>query len=131
VAKKAPPEATEPKYAINLDWYEQNHHSFAQAVRTSLCDKCKHKIEGKGIPPHKIIALVKGCCSNETGFINDRQPILESVFRVFLSNGNKPIELEELSKLLAEQRSGDKSRSAPEVLSRLLKKEDYYGIRAV
>ena len=129
MVKETPPEAT-PKYAIDLAWYEENHRSFAHAVRASLCAKCKHKIEGKGISPSKIIPMIKGCCSGESGFINDRQPILESVFRVLLSNGNKPIELEELSKQLAEQRGGDASRTTPQILSRLLKKEDYYGIRS-
>ena len=131
MVKKTLPEATGLKYAIDLDWYEENHRSFAYAARNSLCAKCKRKVEGKGTSPHKIITMVKGCCSNEASFINDRQPILESVFRMFLSNGNRPIELEELSRLLAEQRGGDTSRAAPRVLSRLLRKEDYYGIRLV
>ncbi len=131
MVKKTPPKASVTGYAIDLEWYEQNHRSFAHAVRASLCDKCKRKIEGKEMPPHKIVAMIKGCCSKETGFINGRQPILESVFRIFLTNGNKPIELEELSKLLAEQRSGDTSRTAPQILSRLLHKEEYYGIRPV
>jgi hypothetical protein len=130
VVKETLPETIGPKYAIDLDWYDQNNRSFAYATRSSLCAKCKHKIEGKGMPPRKIITMIKDCCSDETGFINNRQPILESVFRAFLSNGNKPLDVEELSRPLAELRGGDTSRTAPQVLSRLLQKEDYYGIRA-
>lgn len=120
-----------PRFAIDLDWYKENHHSFLMAVRTSLCEKCQRKVAGKDVPAPKIIPMVKGCCSDEPNFINDRQPILESVFRIFLMNGNKPLELEELSRHLAERRSGDTSRTAPQVLARLLRNEEYYGIHLV
>jgi hypothetical protein len=129
MAKETTTQATGTEYAIDLNWYEEGPRSFIHAVRTSLCAKCQRKIEGKDISPRKIIGLIKGCCSGETDFINDRQPILESIFRVFLSNGNEPMGLEELSRLLSEQRGGDSTRTAPQILSRLLRKEDYYGIR--
>lgn len=124
-------EPPKPRFAIDLDWYEENHRSFATAVRTSLCAKCQHKVEGKDMPAKKIIPMIKGCCSGEPDFINDRQPILESIFRVLLSNGNGPLEVEELSRRLAERRGGDTFRTAPQLLARLLRSEDYYGIRPV
>ena len=131
MVKKTLPETTATKYAINLDWYEANGRSFAHVVRNSLCANCKNKIEGKGTSPRKIVTMIKGCCSDETGFINDRQPILESIFRVFLSNGNQPLEIEDISQLLAKQRGGDTARTAPQLLSRLLRKEEYYGIHPI
>lgn len=119
-----------PRFAIDLDWYEPTRRSFASVVRASLCAKCQHKVQGKDLPAQRLLTLIKGCCSKEPNFINDRQPILESIFRIFLANGNEPLELTELSRRLVEQRGGDTSRTAPPILSRLLRTEDYYGIRA-
>ena len=52
-------------------------------------------------------------------------------FRLFLVNGNQPLDLEELSKQLAEWRGGDTYRTSPEILSRLLDSSQYYGLRRV
>jgi hypothetical protein len=77
------------------------------------------------------MASVRDCCSRTPGFINDRLPVLESVFRLFLANGNQPLELSELGRQLAERR-GDILRRAPqEFLSRLLENDRYYGLRLV
>lgn len=125
---------TEPaalRFAIDLSWYEKNHRSFLEAVRLSLCEKCRRKIEGKDMTAKKIIPILRGCCSGEPDFINNRQPVLESLFRVFLQNGNVPLEVEEISKILAEARDGDTGRTAPVILARLLRTEDYYGIKPI
>ena len=74
---------------------------------------------------------IKDCCSRTPEFINDRLPILESVFRLFLANGNQPLDLEELGKRLNEWRGGDPYRTSPETLYRLLKNDRYYGLRPV
>lgn len=122
-------ESLKGRFFIDLDWYEQNRRSFSYVVRNSLCDKCRRRVEEKELPPDGIVAAAKDCCAGVPDFINDRQPILESVFRIFLSNGNEPLELEELSRQLAEWRGGDTYRTAPHILSRLLRSESYYGIR--
>ncbi len=53
------------------------------------------------------------------------------MFRLFLANGNQPLDLEELGKQLSEQ-SGEYTYYAPaEILSRLLSHDQYYGLRQV
>ena len=56
---------------------------------------------------------------------------MESVFRLILANGNRPLELEELGNQLRERLDGDTYRTSPEMLSRLLDNDRYYGLRQV
>ena len=65
----------------------------------------------------------------DTGFIIGQLPILESISRFFLANGNQPLTLEELGEKLSERRGGDTSRTSEEILLRLLKSAQYYGLR--
>ena len=121
------------RWFIDLDWLEQNNRSFLALVRDCLCPKCAKRLkEGKRkILATDLIANVKDCCSQTSGFITDKSPILESVFRLSLANGNQPLDLEELSKNLLEWRGGDTRRASVEVLSRLLGNERYYGLRRI
>jgi len=121
-----------PRWFIDLDWLEQNNRSFLVLARGCLCPKCRERLgEGKGkISAADLISNIRDCCSQTPGFITDRLPVLESIFRLFLANGNQPLDLEEMVKQLSEWR-GDSRRTPAEVLSRLLKNERYYGLRQV
>jgi hypothetical protein len=121
-----------PRWFIDLDWLEQNNRSFLVLARGCLCPKCRERLgEGKGkILAADLISNIRDCCSQTPGFITDRLPVLESIFRLFLANGNQPLDLEEMVKQLSEWR-GDSRRTPAEVLSRLLKNERYYGLRQV
>ena len=77
------------------------------------------------------MSAIKECCSQAPDFITERLPILESVFRLFLANGNLPLALEELGKQLSELRGGDPYRTSPETLTRLLKSDRYYGLQEI
>ena len=123
----------EPKtyWSIALAWFPQNNRSISALIRNYLCPKCAKQLsaEVKEQPPDVLMATVKDCCSHTPDFINGRLPILESVFRLFLVNGNQPFDLEELGNRLNELRGGDPYRTSPEILSRLLKNDRYYGFR--
>jgi hypothetical protein len=121
------------RWFIDLDWLEQNNRSFFALAQGCLCPKCRERLEeGKGeISAADLMANIKDCCSQTPGFITDRLPILESVFRLFLANGNQPLDLEKLGRQLAERRGGIPQRTSVEVLSRLLGNERYYGLRQV
>jgi hypothetical protein len=56
---------------------------------------------------------------------------MESVFRLFLSNGNLALDIIELGRQLSDRRGVDTYRTSIEVLSRLLSHDQYYGIRPV
>lgn len=126
-------EPPKTRWAIALDWFQQNNRSISSLLQNHLCPKCAKRLstEGKENSPDVLMATVKDCCSQVPDFIHDRLPILESIFRLFLANGNQPLDLEELGKQLNELRGGDPYRTSPEILSRLLKKERYYGLQEV
>ena len=98
-----------------------------------MCPKCQERLKGgEGeISASDILATIKDCCSQAPDFISDELPILESVFRFFLANGNEPLDVEELGKQLSECRGGDTYCTSAEILSRLLDNDRYYGLRQV
>lgn len=121
------------RWFIDLGWLEQNNRSFLALAQGCLCPKCLGRLEKgkKQFSAADLLAKIRDCCSKTPEFFIDRPPVLESVFRVFLANGNQPLGLEELGKQLAERRAGAPQRTSVEVLSRLLGNECYYGLRRV
>jgi len=122
-----------PRWFIDLDWYQQSNRSFSALAQHCLCPKCHEQLEtSEGeILAADLLATIKDCCSKTPGFITRKLPILESTFRLFLANGNQPLDLEELGKQLSEWRSVDTYRTSAEILSRLLSNDQCYGLRQV
>ncbi len=122
-----------PCWFIDLGWYELNSRSFSALARERLCRKCRQrlKVEEREISAADLLTTIRDCCSKKPGFITGKSPVLESIFRLFLANGNQPLDLEELGKQLSEQRGGGSYRNSLEVLSRLLESDRYYGLRQV
>ena len=121
---------TNPRWFIDLDWHQQNNRSFLSLAQGCLCPKCQKRFKVK-VSADNLFKAIKGCCSKTPGFINGRLPVLESIFRLFLANGNQPLELEELGKQLSEWREGDTYRASAEILSRLLLSDQHYGLRQI
>lgn len=122
-----------PRWFVDLDWYQPNKRSFFTLAQNCLCLECRQQLrveEGK-ISAAALLANIKDCCSKTPGFITGKLPVLESMFRVLLANGNQPLDLEELSRQLSKWRGGDTYRTSAEILSRLLKGGQYYGLRQV
>ena len=119
-----------PSWFIDLDWLQQNNRSFSALAQGCLCPVCRERLKGE-IPAVDLLSAIRDCCSKTPGFITGELPVLESIFRLFLASGNQPLDLEELGKQLSERLGGDTYRSSIEVLSRLLKNDQYYGVRQV
>ncbi len=117
----------ELRWFIDLDWYQRNNRSFLTLAQHCLCSKCSERLKGKRISAAGLLSAIKDCCSKAPGFITRNLPVSESVFRLFLANGNQPLNLEELGKQLSEWREGDTSCTSAEVLSRLLQSDQHYG----
>jgi len=121
------------RWFLDIDWYQQNNRSLFSLAQHCLCYTCRERLEvsesNDSIP--ELLAAIKDCCSQDTDFITSRLPILESVFRLILSNGNRPLGLEELGNQLRERLGGDTYRTSSEMLSRLLGNDRYYGLRRV
>jgi hypothetical protein len=105
----------------------------ATLTQSYLCPKCAKRLSAKGKSgsPEALMSAIKSCCSRAPGFINDRLPLLESIFRLFLANGNQPLNLEELGTQLSELRGGDQYRTSAETLSHLMKNDRYYGLKEI
>ncbi len=121
----------ETRWFIDQNWYQENNRSLTVLLKSYLCPKCAEhwnarKKEGSA---DKLLSTIKDCCSNVPDFITEQSPILESVFRLFLTNSNQPLVLEELGMQLSERRGRDTYRTSAEVLSRLLKNDQYYGLQ--
>ena len=119
-----------PRWFIDLDWHQQNSRSFFVLAQDCLCPKCRERLTGE-ISAADLLVTIKDCCSKTPNFITDKLPILESIFRLFLANGNQPLGLEELGTQLSEWRGGDTYRTSAEILSRLLASAQHYGLRQV
>ncbi len=119
-----------PRWFIDLDWHQQSNCSFFALARGCLCPKCQERLKGE-ISAADLLTTIKDCCSKAPNFITGNLPILESVFRLFLVNGNQPLDLEELGRQLSEWRGGDTYRTSAEILSRLLSSDQYYGLRQI
>ena len=120
-----------PRWFIDLDWYQQNNRSFLVLAQSYLCPKCRKRLmaEEKEASVAELLSAIRDCCSKNSGFITYQLPILEGIFRLFLANGNQPLDVEELGRQLSDWRGGDTYRTSVEILSRLLSHDQYYGLR--
>ena len=118
------------RWFIDLDWHQQSNRSFFALAQGCLCPKCQEWLKGE-ISAADLLTTIKDCCSKTPDFITGSLPILESVFRLFLANGNQPLDLEELGRQLSEWRGGDTYRTSAEILSRLLASDQHYGLRQI
>ena len=119
-----------PRWFIDLDWHQQSNRSFFALAQGCLCPKCQERLK-REISAADLLATIKDCCSKTPNFITGQLPILESIFRLFLTNSNQPLDLEELGRQLSEWRGGDTYRTSAEILSRLLASDQYYGLRQI
>ena len=126
--------ATEPVkrcWSIDLDWYQRSNRSFLGLAQGCLCPQCRERLPGGEVSSADLLAMVRDCCSKKAGFISGNLPILESIFRLFLANGNQPLDVEEVGRQLVQWRGGDRGRTSAEILTHLLESDQYYGLRAV
>jgi hypothetical protein len=121
-------EQVRARWFIDLDWYQQSNRSFSTLAQHCLCPRCQERLKEGDISPADLLTVIKNCCSQTPDFITDNLPILERIFRLFLANGNQPLDLEELGGQLRKWHGGIYPIST-EVLSRLLGSDQYYGLR--
>jgi len=116
-------------YFIDLDWYRQQERSFATLASSRLCPTSRKKEKTKS--EAVLLRAIRQCCSKRDGFIIPNMPLLEMVFRIFLANGNQPLNLEQIQEQL-QKWLGDSSSardfSVPK-LKRILDNDRYYGLR--
>ena len=124
--------AEDTRWAIAHDWYSQNDRSLVALLKTYLCSDCGKRLGNKKEPTLKaLLASIQDCCAKIPEFFTDKQPIQESIFRLFLRNGNKPMTVKEVSAELGRVRAGDIYRTSPETLTLIMKNDRFYGLQPV
>jgi len=123
----------EERWAINLKWLQENNRSLTTMVKNSLCQKCrkKLKVDQSEAKATELFKAVKTCCSKSVEYITPGLPLHESIFRVFVANGNQPLTLVELGDQLNKWRGADSYRTSIPILTRLLSNDQHYGLRKV
>ena len=114
------------KWHIDLDWYRRNNCSFNTLVEGFLCAKCRKRIKASA-SPEETVRAVSACSAHSPSFINESLPIVPSIFRIFLAEGNRSMTPDELAKEISVRRGQDTYLSSPEILERLLRADRYYG----
>lgn len=116
-----------PCWFIDLDWFPQHGRSFAAVVQNCLCPACRKQwaVVGEG-SASKLLAVIKSCCAQQPGFITPELPVRQNIFRLLLSRGNQPLELELLAQQLNELYGVNKL--SIEGLLRLLESDGFYGL---
>jgi hypothetical protein len=127
------------KFHIDFLWWEKQNKEIRVFLRDLLCPACSKTVGTSSdvrmvdmIDPETaevtrvdaIWEAIRACCSREADYITTDTPLLESIFRLFLANGNNPLSIIELHERL--------DKKPPETILRMLTKgRVYLGIRPV
>ena len=125
-------------FHIDYGWWERQNMQMSSEVRAHLCaehkavfedtvdtatidwvDQSTGEVSRVDGPQH----VLRVHCSKQPEYINERLPLVASVFRVFLANGNKPLTSRELGSVLG--------RPPDRILATLSGVRTYKGIRPV
>lgn len=129
---------TKTPFQIDFDWWRQNDRDWRVFLRNYLCPKHQEAFANVDIfdqvdwvdPETAEVQRVDGLqhilithCTKETSFITMQSTLVDSVFRLFLANGNNP--------LTPEQMAEELGRDASIILRTLTGPRVYKGIRPV
>ena len=131
------PKLTSP-FQIDFDWWKRNDRDWRVYLRSFLCEEHQRMFENLDNdeiidwvdPKSAEVKQVDGLqhvlishCAKQEGFLTRNMALVDAVFRVFLSNGNKPLTPQELGELL--------NRPATTILRTFSGLRVYKGIRPV
>jgi len=125
------------KFHIDFSWWEKRNKDIRIFMRDLLCPECREAvgtlsdvkmvdtIDPETAEVTRIDAIwesIRACCSLKPGYLTSDTPLLDSIFRTFLANGNEPLSVLELYERL--------DKRPPETLLRMLTKgRTYLGIK--
>lgn len=103
------------RFHIDFDWWRQNDRNWRVYLRNFLCQEHQEAFSSINTneevdwvdPDTAEVQRVDGLqhilishCAQQSAFITQQTTLVDSVFRLFLSNGNIPLTPEELSEQL-------------------------------
>jgi len=108
------PKLTSP-FKIDFEWWKKNDRNWRVYLRSFLCEEHQKMFENLDNnevidwvdPKTAEVEQVDGLqhilishCAKQDDFLTSNMALVDSVFRVFLSNGNKPLTPQELGEML-------------------------------
>jgi hypothetical protein len=149
--ERTEPEEEPKKYYIDMGWFEQNQRSFRVVAEKRFCPGCKSKLgteteerlptidskTGRVVYETRKVAfgsnplsVIRSCCARERNYITSDMPVLEALFRVFLLNGNQPVELEVIREELSQwfPLTSRPHGYSTQLLRRLIEGDNNYGL---
>jgi hypothetical protein len=124
------------RFHIDFDWWSQNDSDWRVYLRSFLCPEHQQIFANTDIaeqvdwvdPETAEVQQVDGLqnvlivhCARQSSFINQHATLVDSVFRIFLANGNLPLSPQEMSQQLG--------RDANLILRTLSGPQVYRGLR--
>jgi hypothetical protein len=103
------------RFHIDFDWWSQNDRDWRVYLRSYLCPEHQISLENVDLfglvdwidPETAEVQQVDGLqnilithCAKQQSFINQHSTLVDSVFRLFLANGNTPMSPDELAEQL-------------------------------
>jgi len=102
-------------FKIDFDWWKNHDRDWRVYLRSFLCEE--HQVLFEDLENDEVIdwvdqktaevSQVDGLlhvlithCAKQDNFLTNRMALVDSVFRLLLSNGNQPMTSEELGKIL-------------------------------
>ncbi len=145
-------EAGSSRYFIDESWFDRVSRSYRAMAQARMCESCKGKLgtetqermpsvdprtgrvvfEIRSVPyGQNPVSTIRSCCSKRRDYITPETPVAESLFRVFLACGNQPMDLERVREELSNYVSmSDRPHNySADLLERLIKTDNYYGLR--
>jgi hypothetical protein len=106
---------TQTRFHIDFDWWKQNDRDWRVYLRSYLCPEHQQAFANTDIaeqvdwvdPETAEVQRVDGLqnilithCAKQHSFINQHTTLVDSVFRIFLANGNAPLTPDDLAEQL-------------------------------
>jgi hypothetical protein len=125
-------------FHIDFDWWKNHDHNWRVYLQSCLCMEHQAQFENtvgniyidwidpetcEVLPVDGIEHALTTHCAKQVDFLTDHTTIVNSIFRIFLSNGNKPLTPAELSSITG--------KAATTILQTLTGNQVYRGIRPV
>lgn len=111
------------RYFISGEELEQEGRSFPFLLKNRLCYRCQGKAKED---VNWLLNSIKQCCSTAPEFFSPRLPLKETIFRLFLSNGNQPLTLGDIGEGIKKR----KGINYPlQTIEKILDNDRYYGFK--
>ena len=94
-----------PKYLIDFDAGDAGGRSLPILIASRRCYICQQADEdvSDDADPQQFIDRINEHCAAERDYLLPDTPLKEAIFRVLLTNGNEPMDAEEISVILTEK----------------------------